>query len=311
MGRLKKLKTVWILFVLILSVSVVGFLAYSFYPEPAENEVGVCLHLQDHDNNQTISYLTDLGVGWVRTDWETTSEYSMSDYSQSLQDNNINLLAIIDHKTFGYNIPTLEEWKNTMTELVSSEEFRNTDAVEIWNEPNSDAFDSYIEPEVYYEMLKSAYAIIKDHTDIPVVFAGVSPNVPDWKDYLNKVFACGDTEDYFDYLGIHLYNNVTANLDTLQFVKGLTSKSIWLTETGKPSGPLELNFTATGQAEYLSYVYITVKPLVSKIFFYELKDGTWNSENPKESFFGLLTYKGAKKESYYIVWNIARDQQGK
>jgi len=280
------------------------FVGQSFYPKPLENEVGVCLHLSDYDN-QTISYLIDLKVRWVRTDWEITSEYSISNYSQTLQDNNINLLAIIDHKTFGYKTPSLEEWKKTITELSTSEDFRNTDAIEIWNEPNSDAFDSAVEPEVYYEMLKSAYAIIKNYTTIPVVFAGVSPNAlnHDWQAYLTTIFAYGDTEDYFDYMGIHLYDNMTRNLDIVQFVKGLTSKPIWLTETGKPSA--SLNFTETGQAEYLSYVYITTKPLVSKIFFYELRDGRWALDD-KENYFGLITFEGRKKEAYCILLNINR-----
>ncbi len=285
------------------------FIGQSFYPKPLENEIGVCLHLSDYDN-QTISYLIDLKVGWVRTDWEITSEYSISNYSQTLQNNNINLLAIIDHKTFGYKIPSLEEWKKTITELATSEDFRNTDAIEIWNEPNSDAFDSAVEPEVYYEMLKSAYAIIKNYTTIPVVFAGVSPNAlnHDWQAYLTTVFAHGDTEDYFDYMGIHLYDNMTRNLNIVQFVKGLTSKPIWLTETGKPSA--SLNFTEIGQAEYLSYVYITIKPLVSKIFFYELRDGRW-APDEKENYFGLLTFEGSKKEAYYILWNVNRIQENK
>ncbi len=227
-----------------------------FYHKPAESEVNVCLHLSDY-NNQTISFLLDLRVSWVRTDW-TTPDESMRNYSQDLQDNNINLLAIIDHKTFGYRIPTLEEWNRTITELVTSEDFRNTDAVEIWNEPNSDSFESSIEPEVYYEMLKSAYAIIKNYTTIPVVFAGVSPNVPGWKTYLSTVFAFDDTQDYFDYMGIHLYDDTTTNLEHLQFVKALTSKPIWLTETGQPSETD--GYTEATQAEYLRSVYSTLEP---------------------------------------------------
>lgn len=281
------------------------FFERSFYSKPLENEVGVCLHLPDYDNQTTISNLIDLGISWVRTDWEITSEYSISDYSQSLQQNNINLLVIIDHKTFEYRVPTLEEWNRTITELVNSPDFENTDSVEIWNEPNS---VSFIEPHIYYEMLKSAHTIIKNYTDIPVVFAGVTPEVEGWKTYVNTVFAHNDTEDYFDYMGIHLYGNMTGNLDALEFVRGLTSKPVWLTETGKPSGPLALNYTAIDQAEYLSYVYFTAKSLVSKMFFYELNDGSWNSDDPKESFFGLLTYEGDRKEAYYIVQDIARDQ---
>ena len=297
-----------IVVMLIVGAFVAGvYVGYSFYPRPSEDRVGICLHIEDY-NNQTIPYLIDLRIDWVRTDWDMSFETSMSNYSQSLQDNSINLLAIIDHKTFGYKVPTLEEWKQTITDLVYSEEFRNTDAVEIWNEPNSDAFESAVEPEVYYEMLKSAYKIIKDRTSIPVVFAGVSPNAQKhyWQTYLTKVFAHNDTENYFDYMGIHLYDNLTRNEDILQFVKGLTSKPIWLTETGKPSA-FEGN-TEQGQAEYLSYVYITAKPLVSRMFFYEFRDGQ-GADPPKENYFGLLTLDGTQKEAYQILWNINRNQE--
>lgn len=231
--RLVRLKARWILLVVVLLAGI-SVLFYLLCPRPAENEVNVCLHLSDYDN-QTMSYLTDLRVKWVRTDWMITSDNSMRNYSQALQDNNINLLAIIDHNTFGQQMPTLEEWERTLTEIVTSEDFRNTDAFEIWNEPNSDAFESFVQPETYYEMLKSAYVIIKNYTAIPVVFAGVSTNLDNWQTYLNTVFAHNDTRDYFDYMGIHFYDgNMTTNLETLEFVKRLTSKPIWLTETGKP-----------------------------------------------------------------------------
>ena len=277
--------------------------AISFYPKPTGSEVNVCLHLEDTDN-QTISFLLDLKVSWVRTDW-TTPDESMRNYSRDLQDNNINLLAIIDHKTFGNQIPSMEEWNRTITELATSEDFRNTDAVEIWNEPNS---ASYVEPKVYYEMLKSAYTIIKNYTTIPVVFAGVSPNVSGWKTYLNTVFAYGDTQNYFDYMGIHLYDDTTTNLEHLQFVKGLTPKPIWLTETGQPSETD--GYTEATQAEYLRSVYSTLEPHVDKIFIYELRDGRWATLD-KENYFGLLTLEKTKKEAYDTVWKISRNQEKK
>ena len=294
--RLTRLKTLWILIVLVLVIGLC-FLAYSYYSKPVEGEVNVCSHLSDFDS-QTISYLIDLRVRWVRTDWMITADNSMRNYSQILQDNNISLLAIIDINTFGNQSLTLEEWNNTVTEVVNSEGFNNTDAVEIWNEPNSIAF---VQPETYYEMLKSAYTIIKNYTAIPVVFAGVSPNVPNWQTYLTAVFAYDDVQDYFDYMGIHLYDDMATNLNTLQFVKGLTSKQIWLTETGKPTE----NNDETVQAEYLRSIYSTFKPLVSKIFIYELKDG-YGASPEKENHFGLLTLEGTKKEAYEVIWNIGR-----
>ena len=304
--RLTKLKTFWILIVVVLVVGILTIAYFSYpkplkneTPKPADNEVNVCLHLSEYDN-QTISYLSDLRVKWVRTDW-LTSNNEMSVYSQSLQDNGINLLAIVNASIFPFQNSMLEEWNRTVTEIATSEGFKSTDAIEICNEPNGN--NSFIPPETYYEMLKSAYAIIKNYTTIPVVFAGISPNSEvhnyNWTSYLNAVFAYNDTNEYFDYMGIHLYDDTVINLSTLQFVKNLTDKPIWLTETGKPSE----NNDETAQATYLSTVYSTFKPLVSKIFIYELKDKGLSSYG--EDHFGLLTYNGTRKESYHTVWDIS------
>lgn len=287
-------KAIWIIIVLILFV-IIGLLTYSYYSIPAGNDVNVCLHLSDYGCS-TISHLTELGVKWVRTDWVVTDENLMRDYSQNLEYNGINLLAIVNMSKFGDKID-LGEWNETITKIVNSEGFNNTDAVEICNEPNNS--DYLIPAETYYEMLKSAYSIIKSRMDIPVVFAGVSPNYGDWPSYLNTVFAHDDTEDYFDYMGIHLYDDMETNLETLKFVEGLTDKPIWLTETGKPS----MNNSEVVQAEYLSSVCSTFKPLVSKIFIYELKDNQGLSFD-KENHFGLLTIEGKPKEAYQVVCDI-------
>jgi len=284
-------KALWIIIVLTLLVGI-SLLTHSYYPKPAENEVNVCLHLSDYGCS-TISYLNELGVKWVRTDWLTDDD-SIRDYSQKLQDNNINLLAIVNMSKFDQI--NLIEWNETLTDIVSSEGFNNTDAVEICNEPNAKA---YIPPEIYYEMLKSAFTIIKNYTAIPIVFAGVSPNFPNWQEYLNLIFAHDDIQDYFDFMGIHFYDDMENNKNALQFVKNLTRKSIWLTETGKPS----INNDQKGQAEYISSVYSTFKPLVSKIFIYELNDNQ-GLLPPKENEFGLLTIEGTEKEAYWVVCDI-------
>ena len=290
-------KAIWIIGALILLL-ITSRLTYSYYhPRPAENDVGVCLHLSDYGCS-TIYYLTELGVKWVRTDWLLANDYTMRDYSQNLQDNSINLLAIVNMSTFDQI--DLEEWNETVTAIVNYEGFNNTDAVEICNEPNNSAY--FIPAETYYEMLKSAYTIIKNYTEIPVVFAGVSPNIDGWQDYLNAVFAHDDVEDYFDYMGIHFYNDgMQENLSVLQFVEGLTTKPIWLTETGQPSATE--NYNEISQAEYLSSVCSTFNPLVKKMFIYELKDNSGDFDN-KESHFGLLTAEGTQKEAYWVVCDI-------
>ena len=272
-------------------------IAYLYSPQPIEKEVNVCLHLSDYGCS-TVSYLKELGIGWVRTDWLVTADSSMKDYSQNLQNNDINLLAIVNMSKFGDQID-LEEWNETVTNIVNSEGFNNTDAVEICNEPNHANYT--IPAETYYEMLKSAYGIVKSYMDIPVIFAGVSPG-DDWQSYLNSVFAHGDVEDYFDIMGIHFYfDNMESNLDVLHFVEGLTDKPIWVTETGKPSA--KENYSESRQAEYLSSVYSTFEPIVDKIFIYELKDNQGLLPE-KDNYFGLLTIEGKQKEAYGVVCDI-------
>jgi hypothetical protein len=284
-------------------ILIVGIIviSYCYYPKSVNNpklqdvEVNLCLHIWDYSDT-TIFYLKDLNVKWVRTDWVNAPDKLMLNYSQTLQDTGINHLAIIDVNTFNNQNFTLEEWNTTVTEIVNSDGFNNTDAVEIWNEPNGKA---YIPPLAYYEMLKSAYVIIKNYSSIPVVFAGVSPNVDDWQNYLEEVFANENVENYYDYMGIHLYDDPQTNFNTLNFIKGLTGKHIWLTETGYPSINNE-----TEQATYLQTIYETLPSQVSKIFIYEMYDGQ-GAQPPKENYFGLLAIDGAKKEAYTFIRNIS------
>ena len=295
-----RLKAKWIVagFILIIAISLTYYVSYSMLSDlkPLKGEVNLCLHISDY-NNETLFYLKDLNVKWVRTDWVTAPNNLMVEYANTLEENSINLLAIIDTNTFNQQNFTLQEWNDTVTQIVSSTDFSSVDAVEIWNEPNSKA---YIAPETYCQMLKSAYVIIKNYTSIPVVFAGLSPNVEGWKTYLNDVFANEDVESYFDYMGIHLYDGTSTNFATLNFIKELTSKSIWVTETGKPS----IN-SQTEQAEYLKTIYKTIPQEVSRIFIYELNDGS-KTEPPQENYFGLLTINGAKKEAYEVIRNISQ-----
>lgn len=285
--------------VLVAVLVVVFLITYLPVPEPARIEVGVCIHLPDYDS-QTMTNVRELGAGWVRTDW-VTNKNSMTDYSQKLQDNDIKLLAIMNVSTYPILDSVPEDWNRTVTEIVTSEGFNNTDAVEICNEPNGGTF---ISPDIYYEMLKSAYAIIKNCTSIPVVFAGLSPDSELYgftcKTYLNAVFAHNDVQDNFDYMGIHVYPNISENLSALQFVKNLTTKPIWITEAGETSA----HDGGAAQAEYLRSLCSTLKPLVDKTFIYELKDKGLSTD--PEDHFGLLTVGGTKKESYNMLLDINR-----
>ena len=97
--RMLGLKVIWLAVGLILVVGI-SVIAYSYFLNPVDDEVNVCLHLADYGCS-TISHLTELEVGWVRTDWLVTDGDLMGDCSQRLQVNGFNLLAIIDVNTFG------------------------------------------------------------------------------------------------------------------------------------------------------------------------------------------------------------------
>ena len=280
---------------------IIGFSTLAYYyletKNPSPIEVNVCLHLSDY-NDETISIFDDLRVKWVRTDWIILA--NMRNYSKTLQDNDFNLLTIIDINTFNQKIPTLEEWSKSLTEIALSDGFSYVDAVEIWNEPNVNG-TAYLDPDTYFEMLKSAYLIIKNYTDIDVVFSGVSPNIPYWKEYLLDVFSNNDANDYFDIMGIHLYDDGKTNINTLNFVKNLTLKPIWVTETGKPSNV----DGEEAQANYIISLYESISQLVDKIFIYEFLDNSGLSDE-NENHFGLLTINGTKKEAYHRVWELTR-----
>lgn len=122
------MKILWVLSGIILIV-LAGAFAYSYYPMVVENEVNVCMHLSDY-NNETIGYLKDLNAKSVRTDWLIIPDNSMRDFSLKLQDNGINLLVIVDTNTWNHQDFTLAEWNKTLTQIANSAGLEATDAVE-------------------------------------------------------------------------------------------------------------------------------------------------------------------------------------
>jgi hypothetical protein len=160
------------------------------------------------------------------------------------------------------------------------------------NEPNGAV---YVAPDSYYEMIKSSYTLLKNYSSATVVFAGVSPNVSQWQTYLSHVFAHKDIEQYFDIMGAHLYDDASTNNQTLQFVKGLTDKPIWVTEIGKPSASVDN--TKSIQANYVVNNIPSLTHEVDKVFWYELRD-CQKTQNPNEKYFGLIDTAYSRKPAY-------------
>jgi hypothetical protein len=250
-------------------------------------EVNVCLHPEDY-RSSTLDCLSELKVRWVRMDYQ----YNESDYIMSvLKAHNIKILAIIDNRTVNVADLTPEVWNDTLYEILDNPIAQEIDAWEIWNEPNGAA---YIPPENYTEMLKSAYQIIKNETGALVISGALAP-IENWMDYFNAVYNSTEIRFYYDYLGVHLYDELSVNLETIDTLKGITNKNVWVTEIGRPSATE--GYTETGQAEYIVDNVVGLTPEVDKVFIYEMYDNT-GLVPEKENYFGLLTIDNEEKEVY-------------
>jgi hypothetical protein len=103
---------------------------------PTKDSVGVSLHLSDFSDSMEAA-LADLGVRWVRIDWEIGR---MAPFMQEMDNNGISALAIIDHVTMNWQNFTLADWQGNVSAIVASSEAKGVDAWEIWNEPNAPQF---------------------------------------------------------------------------------------------------------------------------------------------------------------------------
>ncbi|MCW4044244.1 MAG: glycosyl hydrolase [Candidatus Bathyarchaeota archaeon] len=276
------------------NIIIVSFLVLITLAYASPNyEVNVCLHPEDY-RSSTLDRLSELKVRWVRMDYQ----YNESDVAMSaLKAHNIKILAIIDNRTVNAADLTPELWNNTLYDILDNPIAQEIDAWEIWNEPNGAA---YIPPENYTEMLKSAYQIIKNETGALVISGALAP-IENWMDYFNAVYNNTEIRFYYDYLGVHLYDELSANVATIDTLKGITNKNVWVTEIGRPSATE--GYTETGQAEYLVDNIVGLTPEVDKIFIYEMYDNT-GLVPEKENYFGLLTIDDEEKEVYMSLLEL-------
>lgn len=200
----------------------------------------------------------------------------------------------------------------------------------MWNEPNLPRFWSGTRDQYIDVILKTGADAI--HTGNPAARVGgpdlahLTAGDSDWYDWLRQsLLQAGDRLDFITH---HLYDNdgnrdVTSKLDdgTLfgdhpsrwdlvppsvrEVIEstGWTGKPFWLTETGWESGRVGESRQGDFYAGLLGD-WFTGRPgrdWVSKIFFYELKDG------PDGSFsWGILRADGSPKPAYEAYQGFAR-----
>jgi hypothetical protein len=268
-------------------------------------EYGVCLHLHQFNSSTTIQLIKQVNASWIRIDWIPNK---MDEFIETMKDNNISILAILDHNTMNQSEFTRIQWQTSVQEIMSTEAAKKVDAWEIWNEPNDDKFYlGYMNgnPENYFDMLKDAFQIIKAvSSNATVLSAGLSPyGSYAWKVWLTD-FANMFPQRYFDFQGVHLYDDAEANQNILLETGQITGKELWVTEIGRPSGPRNQSFTPQDQAYYIESNLQLLNGKKMPIFWYQLKDEI-NSPDPKENYFGLFDAQDNPKPASEAFANFA------
>jgi hypothetical protein len=259
------------------------------------------MHITSFNNaTAVVADLVDLGVKWVRIDW--VAGQKMNEFIQTMHANNISVLAIIDSNTMENQPVNVSTWETTVTSIIQSPCAKYVDAWEIWNEPNSPQYpQAYFTPQKYHYLLASAYAVIKGYSNASVVAAGLTPN-GGWD--INALYACGDTGDYVDIQGVHVYGDVESNLATLAAIKHFTNKPLWVTEYGRPSNGAP-EYTEADQAKWLQENFAPLHAHADKIFWYEMYDET-TQNSQKENSFGLITLNGTRKPAFEALFAQAQ-----
>lgn len=249
------------------------------------------------------------GSGWVRTDVGVTLDRALKENSAKANCGNVpcdqdklagsKILAIIDHNTINQigglpcgvdaTRPPLEDlatWEKVV-DCVTKRYKGKISAYEIWNEPTVDIFKLGYQDgsaEHYFNMLKSAYAIIKRNdpsalviglggVDIYAGGADAATRLKASKDFARAVADLGG-KNYADAISVHGYGWDACNtaiwnayIENIDYYKNLWGKDVWMTETGQRSG------LACSQAQYIDYAYAAfINSGISKVFWFALYD---------------------------------------
>ncbi len=259
-------------------------------------EYGVCIHLNQYDNN-TIRLLDNLNVKWVRIDWIPNE---MDSFVNMVKTNDVKILAILDHNTMRQQDFTLLQWQKTLENIMQTETAKKVDAWEIWNEPNMDQFYlGYMDgkPQHYFDMLKIAYQTIKANSpNATVLVAGLSPyysSFGTWVKWLTD-FSNLSPQNYFDYQGVHLYDDAETNQYIINQTKTIINiQDIWVTEIGQPSA--SDSYSEEKQSEYIHSNFLMLQSITKNpVFWYQLKDEHGLIPD-KENHFGLYTIENKPK----------------
>jgi len=177
---------------------------------------------------------------------------------------------------------------------------------EVWNEENTSYFwPSGPNAAEYFNMLRSAYAAVKQADPAATVINGALADTSTAGSYLTSLYNAG-ARPFFDILSQHVYPRAPESEATLNGIrlvmltKNDSAKKMWVTECGwatynNPNDPNAVSVTT--QALYLTNLFTRMAnhSFVSAGIWYNLRSF---DETQKEGSFGLLYPDFTKKPSF-------------
>ncbi len=307
----------------------------SFHPAASRSSNGnynqsFCLNAAP--NMTAMRLAISSGVTCFRTDIALTA--ADEGYVSNVTKDGGSVLGILDYETVGAQPSpngctgvcnwSLNDWNASVYNALS--EYPEVNEWEIWNEPLVPNFASGYENASaldYYEMIKSAYAIIKSRepNSTIVCFGGAQlfpmGAVRYEYQFYSKVWAYGASR-YCDAISVHSYSQPYYNTSqqaeygmtlgqelnlTLNAYENLTGKPIWVTETGYASNGSTLSNQLQASALRQSMDFLSQYGFVRRIYWFHLAGSSGAAD------FGLLNPKTLQpKPAWYSFMYFARNE---
>ncbi|MEM3177671.1 MAG: glycosyl hydrolase [Candidatus Micrarchaeaceae archaeon] len=294
-----------------IAVTLISFASESSHiplPRHLNLTIGICTH----GNKSSEILALSSGVKYMRTDISLSqAQENLLDFEHS--NYGANYLGILDYATVKGDNWNLSQWNASVAQAVA--DYPWITAWEIWNEPLVSPFQTgYMNgsPYNYYEVIKSAYAIIKaKEPNATIVCFGGAPIANQYAYYwYAQVWAYG-ASNYCNAISIHAYPQAAGPLnssgkrewmESLNEYESLTGKPIWITEFGVPSSSALIpGYTPKLQEEFLasSLTLFNSMSFVKRVYWYDL----WGlSDGELGNNFGLLNLSNPSSGTPSPAW---------
>lgn len=319
--------------IVIILAFVVSYLAYK--PNPSrQTEKSAAINktyaqqfcINAVQNITAMQIAASNGIKCFRTDISLND--SKIGYARNITNSGAHFLGILDYETVGAQPSpngcirgcnwTLADWNASVSNALL--DYPDINEWEIWNEPLVLNFaDGYENGSAlnYYEMIRSAYLIIKKNNpnSTVVCFGGAEMYPFNFVEreyaFYSAVWNYGASK-YCDAVSLHAYTGAYYSLNqsigagatlyqeynyTLSLYENLTGKQIWITETGIPSNNWTqgIGLSDRKQASFLKHdmEFFANHSFVKRIYWFKLAD---SGSGPD---YGILNPNLTPKQSWY------------